>query len=64
MNNVPIDTSNEDGAAALLTRQTVACAVSLGVDIIRSLTGDRIQGHTDINDNEAIAAALVSELKL
>ena len=48
----------------IITRKTAACAVSLGVDIVRELVGSQISAAEDINDNEMMAAAISSELKL
>lgn len=48
----------------LISRKTAACAVSLGVDIIRSLVGKDISGVEDINDNEMMTSVINSELKL
>lgn len=46
------------------TRKTAACAVALGVEIVRELVGKSISGVPDINDNEMMSACIVSELKL
>ena len=48
----------------ITTRKTAACAVALGVGIIRELVGKEISTAEDVNDNEMMAASISSELQL
>lgn len=48
----------------IITKKTAACAVSLGVAIIRELIGKDISNVASENANEIIATAIKNELNI